>query len=297
MARIDETGSIDFLMDAVTAVQRARTETKLLMVFLHGDFDDEAVDEMEETVWKNPDVLAAVSIPALDSIAIAGVINVDVTRVVAQVTQEPGVVALQLNADSTGGQQFAQMYPVGATPCLQLINPPTAQQPGTYFPPLFQRKHPRKHPDLAVSCFFLKDCAVAGGQVVKIIRGTNSDGSEGGVLAAADVAAGISEALALMPADAAASPAIGAEAQVRFAAGVLLSPQRQKKPSFTIPSSTLTHLPLSSLLVLLAMLVLLLAILVNACSANTRSDCLDAGICAYCVFPHVAAVFPASLLI
>ena len=35
--------SIDFLCDAATAVQRARSESKLLMVFLHGDFDGKAV--------------------------------------------------------------------------------------------------------------------------------------------------------------------------------------------------------------------------------------------------------------
>ena len=34
---------IDFLCDATTAVQRARSESKLLMVFLHGDFDGKAV--------------------------------------------------------------------------------------------------------------------------------------------------------------------------------------------------------------------------------------------------------------
>ena len=126
-ASADDT-AVSFLTDAASAVQRARAETKLLMVFLHGDFDDEAVDAMEESVWQDAAVLAAAA-------------------------QSPGVVALQLNADSTGGQQFAQMYPVGATPCLQLIAPPTAQQPG--------------------------------GQVLKTIRG-----STGGVLCAADVAAG-----------------------------------------------------------------------------------------------------------
>ena len=121
--------AVSFLTDAAAAVQRARAETKLLMVFLHGDFDDEAVDAMEESVWQDAAVLAACA-------------------------QTPGVVALQLNADSTGGQHFAQMYPVGATPCLQLIAPP-AQQPG--------------------------------GQVLKTIRAAPQTG---GVLSAADVAAG-----------------------------------------------------------------------------------------------------------
>ncbi len=127
--------AVTFLTDAAAAVQRARAETKLLMVFLHGDFDDEAVDAMEESVWQDAAVLAACA-------------------------QTPGVVALQLNADSTGGQHFAQMYPVGATPCLQLIAPPTAQRPG--------------------------------GQVLKTIRGAPETG---GVLTAADVVAGATPSL------------------------------------------------------------------------------------------------------
>jgi hypothetical protein len=126
--------ALTFLTDSGQAFQKARDESSLLMVFLHGDYDDEAVDEMEESVWQNEAVLAAAA-------------------------QAPGVVALKLNADSTGGQQFAQMYPVLSTPSLQLITPPTEQQPR--------------------------------GHVVKMISGSMEEGRPGaGVLRAADVATG-----------------------------------------------------------------------------------------------------------
>ena len=131
----DKMATLTFLTDSGEAFKKARDESRLLMVFLHGDFDDEAVDEMEESVWQNEAVLAAAA-------------------------QAPGVVALKLNADSTGGQQFAQMYPVVSTPSLQLITPPTMQQPG--------------------------------GQVVKIISGSmDEERPGGGVLRAADVATGL----------------------------------------------------------------------------------------------------------
>jgi hypothetical protein len=126
--------ALTFLTDSGQAVQKARDESRLLMVFLHGDFDDEAVDEMEESVWQNEAVLAAAA-------------------------QAPGVVALKLNADSAGGQHFAQIYPILSTPSLQLIMPPTVQQPG--------------------------------GRVVKTIRGSMEEGRPGGgVLCAAEVATG-----------------------------------------------------------------------------------------------------------
>ena len=60
---------------------------------------------MEQSVWKDHAVVAAAS-------------------------QLPGIIPLQLNTDSEGGQQFAQMFPVEGTPCLQFISPPSGQQPG-----------------------------------------------------------------------------------------------------------------------------------------------------------------------
>ena len=65
---------IVFLEDAGAAIAKARAEAKFLLVFLHGDFDDEAVDQMEVSVWGDPAVIQAAC-------------------------RTPGVVGLQLNAD------------------------------------------------------------------------------------------------------------------------------------------------------------------------------------------------------
>jgi len=91
---------------------------------------------MEDSVWKDPAVLAAAE-------------------------SQPGLVPLQLNTDSEGGEQFRRLFPVERTPCVQFISPPTAQQPG--------------------------------GRVVRVLTGGPCAGAP---LLAADVATAISEAMA-----------------------------------------------------------------------------------------------------
>ena len=75
---------MEFVEDVQEAIGAVEAEGKLLLVFLHGDFDDEAVDAMDG---------------ARRDIA-----------VVEAASQAPGLVPLQLNADSAQGQEFLQVF-------------------------------------------------------------------------------------------------------------------------------------------------------------------------------------------
>ena len=94
---------IELVEDVQEAIGAVEAEGKLLLVFLHGDFDDEAVDAMDGARRD--------------------------AAVVEAASQAPGLVPLQLNADSPQGQEFLQVFAAGATPCVLLIPPPTHAAP------------------------------------------------------------------------------------------------------------------------------------------------------------------------
>ena len=94
---------IELVEDVQEAIGAVEAEGKLLLVLLHGDFDDEAVDAMDGARRD--------------------------AAVVEAASQAPGLVPLQLNADSPQGQEFLQVFAAGATPCVLLIPPPTHAAP------------------------------------------------------------------------------------------------------------------------------------------------------------------------
>ncbi|MGB1603698.1 MAG: hypothetical protein ACPIOQ_63795, partial [Promethearchaeia archaeon] len=81
---------IELVENVQEAIGAVEAEGKLLLVFLHGDFDDEAVDAMDGARRD--------------------------AAVVEAASQAPGLVPLQLNADSPQGQEFLQVFAAGATP-------------------------------------------------------------------------------------------------------------------------------------------------------------------------------------